>query len=86
VSVMDPVLSLQMTVVFCGCLRSAISLRSHSPSFVAWQLVTYSAYVLDVVTVGWRFELQEIAPSLSVYTYPDVDLRVSTSLAWSELV
>ena len=77
VRVMDLELSFQIHVVSWGCPRSSISLHSHSTSLVAWQLTMYSALHVDMETVAWCLELQEIAPLPSEKMNPEVDHWVS---------
>ena len=58
--------------------------QSHMASFAPWQLVVYSASVLDVTMVGCFLELQDIRPELRLNGYPEIEQRELTHAPQSE--
>ena len=53
----EPALSLYITVVGWVCPKRSNKFQSQTASFVAWELATYSASQVEVVTMGWHLEL-----------------------------
>src|SRR5215469_3723411 len=67
-------LSPRMTVgSFCSNPNSVRNFRIQQASVPALNCPIYSASVVDVAMVDWRFDDQEIGPFASQNIYPEVD-------------